>query len=133
MFFGYWTPIQTGTYYLKLYVDDKAILWFGDDAKTDRFNYSNRLILAGLESETTASINITAGTKYPIRILFANTVIDSIGYVKLTYTTATDSTPRIIPFTQFSQNQNISAVKVDGGALIDELYVGAFRLKLLIS
>jgi hypothetical protein len=85
LYLGYILADYTGTWTFSLTSDDGSYLWIGNTAISG-YTTSNTLINnGGLHGSATvsATINLTAGQYYPIRVLYGNS--PSAGVLSLTY------------------------------------------------
>lgn len=107
---SYFAPQSTGTYtFTAEEFDDAVFMWFGDDAFNGKYTKENAKINAILEQPGVHkfSIELTAGTFHPMRILFVNAASRSVCRFSITGPdgsvifdkTDRESTPFLVPFT----------------------------------
>jgi hypothetical protein len=78
---GYILANYTGTWTFSMAADDYGLLWIGPNARSG-YTTSNALIVADV-STVTATINLTAGSYYPLMIMYGNG--GGAGYLRLQY------------------------------------------------
>ena len=82
LYTGYLLGTYTGDWTFTLTGDDSSYLWIGADAVSG-YTTVNRTAFANYNTVGTVTVAITAGTYYPVRILYGNG--PSTGYLNLTY------------------------------------------------
>lgn len=82
LYTGYLLGTYTGDWTFTLTGDDSSYLWIGDNAVSG-YTTVNRNAFANYNTTGTATVAITAGEYYPIRLLYGNG--PSAGYLNLTY------------------------------------------------
>ena len=70
LFMGYFKPDYTGTWTFRLYSDDASVLWIGPNAVSG-YTIANALLVSNL-SPVTETINLIAGSYYPIMVMYGN-------------------------------------------------------------
>ena len=94
---GYFLAETTGTYIFGTISDDASYIWIGDDAVSG-YTTANALVNnGGLHgpTEVTASINLTAGVYYPIRIQAGNNAVSGTCVVSITGPTTVTLTDQL--------------------------------------
>jgi hypothetical protein len=82
LYTGYLLATYTGTWTFVLSSDDGSYLWIGNTAVSG-YTTSNELASASYLGPGTATISLTAGEYYPIRLLYGNGPAE--GFLALTY------------------------------------------------
>ena len=84
---GYFLAPTTGNYTFSLASDDRSWMWIGNDALSGAFTTSNYITSTTYNTGTITSTNIamTAGTYYPIRIVYGNGAVAGFG-ISLSFT-----------------------------------------------
>jgi GLEYA domain len=73
-YLGYFLAPTTGNYTFSLASDDRSWMWIGNDALAGAYTNANHIITTTFNTGTITSptISMTAGTYYPIRIVYGN-------------------------------------------------------------
>jgi predicted acyltransferase (DUF342 family) len=122
MIIGYFRPLTSDTYTIRMNADDQAIFWIGNNARNERFKYNNADMFS-FNSNVNTTHRLIAGLNYPIRILFANT--SGFGGLVLQYKTSINPTYTSFDFSQFSYTPfpGSTALVTKGGANVDDALV----------